>query len=382
MSTGLPDIPIDAIAIDRRSAVAPLAGTSLYLGTDIGAYRSTDGGANWAVFNPNNTLPVVPVFDMAFQEQMGAAGRILRIATHGRGIWEIQTTAGGPTATPTPSPTATPSTTPGPTPGSAANISTRLPIGTGDNILITGFIITGPAGSTKRVIVRGIGPSTGIPGALADPTLELRDVDRTLLASNDNWRTTVIGGIITADQVAEIQASGAPPTNDAESALIATLAPGNYTALVRGVNNTTGIGLAEAFDLSLGSAARLANVSTRGFVQTGDNLMIGGFIIVNNPVRVVVRGIGPSLTAFGVPNVLADPTLELRGINNTLILANDNWRQTQQAEIMATGLQPTNDLESALVITLQPGNYTGLLRGTNNGTGNGVVEVFALPTLP
>ena len=110
--------------------------------------------------------------------------------------------------------------------------------------------------------------------------------------------------------------------------------------------------------------------------------MIGGFIIVNNPVRVVVRGIGPSLTAFGVPNVLADPTLELRGINNTLILANDNWRQTQQAEIMATGLQPTNDLESALVITLQPGNYTGLLRGTNNGTGNGVVEVFALPTLP
>ena len=117
-----------------------------------------------------------------------------------------------------------------------------------------------------------------------------------LLASNDNWRTTQIGGIITADQVAEIEASTVAPTNDAESALIATLAPGNYTAQIRGANNTTGIGLAEAYDLSLTSGARLANVSTRGFVQAGDNLMIGGFIIVTNPVRVVIRGIGPSLT--------------------------------------------------------------------------------------
>ena len=237
----------------------------------------------------------------------------------------------------------------GTTSGSAANISTRLPVGTDANILIAGFIVTGPAGSTKRVLVRGIGPSTNLPGALADPTLELHDDTGALLASNDNWRTTQIGGIITADQVAEIQATGLPPTNDAESALIATLAPGSYTAQIRGVNNTTGIGVAEAFDLDLPSAARLANVSTRGFVQTGDNLMIGGFIIVNNPVRVVVRGIGPSLAAFGVPDPLADPTLELRGADGTLILANDNWRDTQQAEIMATGLQPSNDLESALV---------------------------------
>src|SRR5205823_5710426 len=241
---------------------------------------------------------------------------------------------------------------------------------------------TGPAGSTKRVIVRGIGPSTNVPGALADPTLELHDATGALIASNDNWRTTIIGGIITADQVAEIQATQIAPTNDAESALIATLAPGNYTAQIRGVNNTTGIGLSEAYDLSLASAARLANISTRGFVQTGDNLMIGGFIIVNNPARVVVRGIGPSLTAVGVPNALADPTLELRGGNGALILANDNWRDTQQAEIMATGLQPTNELESALVMTLQPGNYTALLRGTNSGTGNGLVELFILPTLP
>ena len=181
------------------------------------------------------------------------------------------------------------------TTGSVANISTRLPVGIGDNLLITGFIVTGPAGSTKKVIVRGIGPSTNVPGALADPTLELHDNSGALIASNDNWKTTVIGGIITADQAAEIQASGVAPKNDAESALIATLAPGNYTAQIRGANNTTGIGVAEAFDLSLASAAKLANVSTRGFVQIGDNLMIGGFIVVNNPVRVVVRGIGPSL---------------------------------------------------------------------------------------
>lgn len=263
--------------------------------------------------------------------------------------------------------------------GSAANISTRLPVGTGDNILITGFIITGPGGSTKRVLVRGMGPSTNLAGALADPTLELHDGPGALIASNDNWRTTQIGGIITADQVADIQATGAAPGNDTESALIGTLAPGNYTAQIRGANSTTGLGVAEAYDLNVASGARLANVSTRGFVQTGDNLMIGGFILVNNPVRIVVRGIGPSLTAAGVPNPLADPTIELRDGAGTLILANDNWRATQEAEITALGLQPSNDLESALVITLQPGNYTALLRGTNNGTGVGLVEVYALP---
>jgi hypothetical protein len=264
------------------------------------------------------------------------------------------------------------------TPGSAANISTRLPVGTGDNILITGFIITGPGGSTKKVLVRGIGPSTTLPGALADPTLELHDGPGALIASNDNWRTTQLGGIITADQVAEIQATGAAPGNDLESAIIGTLAPGNYTAQVRGANATTGIGVAEAYDLSLASAARLANVSTRGFVQAGDNLMIGGFIIVNNPLKIVARGIGPSLAAFGIPNALANPTLELRG-NAGLILANDDWRATQEAELIATGLQPGNDLEAALVITLQPGTYTALLRGANDGVGVGLVEIYALP---
>jgi hypothetical protein len=213
--------------------------------------------------------------------------------------------------------------------GSAANVSTRLQVGTGNNLLITGFTITGPNGATKKVIVRGLGPSTNVAGALANPTLELHDSSTALIASNDNWKTTVIGGIITSDQVAEIQASTLAPSNDAESALIGTLSPGGYTAQVRGANNSTGIGVADAFDLSLGSAARLANVSTRGQVGTGNDLMIAGFVIVNNPVNVVVRGLGPSLAQFQIQNPLADPTLELRDSNGVLVMANDNWKSTQ-----------------------------------------------------
>jgi hypothetical protein len=263
--------------------------------------------------------------------------------------------------------------------GSAANVSTRLQVGTGDNLLIAGFFITGPNGSTKKMIVRATGPSTNVPGALANPTLELHDSTGALIASNDNWKTTVMGGIITSDQVADIQASTLAPSNDAESALIGTLSPGGYTAQVRGVNNSTGIGVAEAFDLSIGSGATLANVSTRGQVGTGNDLMIAGFFVVNNPLKVVVRGIGPSLAQFGVQNPLANPTLELRDGNGGLVLANDDWKTTQQAEITATTLQPSNNAESALVITLQPGGYTAQLRGTNNGTGVGVIDVFALP---
>jgi hypothetical protein len=262
--------------------------------------------------------------------------------------------------------------------GSAANVSTRLQVGTGDNLLIAGFFITGPNGSTKKMIVRATGPSSGVPGALANPILELHDTSA-VIASNDNWKTTVIGGIITSDQVAEIQASTLAPSNDAESALIGTLSPGGYTAQVRGVNNSTGIGVAEAFDLSIGSGATLANVSTRGQVGTGNDLMIAGFFVVNNPLKVVVRGIGPSLSNFGVANPLANPTLELHDSNGATVLANDDWKTNQQAEITATTLQPSNDAESALIITLQPGGYTAQLRGTNNGTGVGVVDVFALP---
>ena len=280
-----------------------------------------------------------------------------------------------PTPTPTATPTATPTPTVSPTPSPSAtpatilgNISTRGKVETGDNVLIGGFIVTGT--QPKRVIVRAIGPSVPVPGALANPILELHA--GSLIVSNDNWRT---GG-----QEAEIIATGIPPSNDLESAIVATL-PANdsaYTAVVRGVNDGTGMGLVEVYDLDRTVDSKLANISTRGLVQTGDNVMIAGTIVLGQaPERVLVRAIGPSLT---VPGKLADPTLELRDGNGALIRANDNWRSDQEAEIFATGAAPTNDLESALIATL-PANgaaYTAILRGVNNTSGVALVEVYAL----
>lgn len=196
--------------------------------------------------------------------------------------------------------------------GLVGNVSTRLPVGTGDNVLIEGFIVQGPAGSTKKIIVRAIGPSLapfGITDALANPTLEIHDASGATIASNNDWKITQIGGIITADQSAEISASQLAPSNDLESAIIANLAPGSYTAVVRGVNNTVGTGLVDAYDLSPSSPAKLANIATRGLIQPGDKLMIAGFIVQNAPVQTVVRAIGPSLIAFGIANALPDTTL-------------------------------------------------------------------------
>jgi len=235
--------------------------------------------------------------------------------------------------------------------------------------LIGGFIITGT--QQKRVIVRAIGPSlSGIfPDALADPILELHDSSGSLIMSNDNWRD---------NQEAEIIATGIPPTNDLESAIVATLSANSsaYTAIVRGAADGTGIGVVEAYDLNQAVDSKLANISTRGFVQTGDDVLIGGIIVLGqSPLRVIVRAIGPSLP---VPGVLADPTLELHDGNGALIVANDNWRDTQEAEIIATGIPPTNDLESAIVQNLSPGNYTAIVRGSGGATGVAVVEAYAL----
>jgi hypothetical protein len=290
-----------------------------------------------------------------------------------------------PTATPTPTPTPTPSPTPGgtpmptPTPGGTptpsstpstfANISTRLRVETGDNALIGGFIVTGT--QSKRVIVRAIGPSLPLAGALGNPTLELRDSSGGVIRSNDNWRS---------DQEAEIIATMIAPGNDLESAIVATLPANNsaYTAIVRGVNNGTGIGLVEAYDLDRTVDSKLANISTRGLVQSGDNVLIAGTIILGpTSQRVLVRAIGPSLNVSGK---LANPTLELRDGNGALLRSNDNWRSDQEAEITATTIPPTNDLESAIVATL-PANgasYTAIVRGANGTTGVAVVEVYGL----
>ena len=257
-------------------------------------------------------------------------------------------------------------------PAQSLNLSARLAVGTGENVLIGGLIVTGS--EAKKVIVRGLGPSIALngvplPNALADPVLELYQ-DGVLITRNDNWRGA---------QQTEIEASGLAPGNDLESAIVATLAPGSYTVILHGQNNGTGVGLVEAYDLDPAAKAALANTSTRGFVQTDDNVLIAGFIIGNGGSdTVLVRAIGPSLAAAGVTNPLADPMLDLYNANGAVIRSDDNWRDTQETLIRATGLAPADDAEAAIIRSLSPGNYTAVVRGKNGGTGVSLVEVYNL----
>ncbi len=251
------------------------------------------------------------------------------------------------------------------------NISTRAEIGTGDNVLIGGFIITG--NNPKNVILRAIGPSLLLDGVLADPVLELHEPDGTVV-TNDNWRDS---------QEEEITDTGLAPANDFESAIVATLAPGAYTAIVSGQGGGTGVGLVEAYDLDALADSELANISTRGVVGTGDNVMIGGFIL-GGPIgntTVVVRGIGPSLGVQGVADALSDPTIDLYDSQGALLASNDNWQDTQQAELEASGLAPNDASEAAILMDLSPGAYTAILRGKGDTTGVGLVEAYNLPPI-
>jgi hypothetical protein len=261
-----------------------------------------------------------------------------------------------------------------PTPPSLLNISTRLHIQTGDNAMIGGFIITGT--QTKTVLVRGIGPSLSLPGALTDPVIEVHGPSGELLGTNDNWKDA-----LTRQQIED---SGLAPTNDLESALWGTINPGAYTVVVRGKDNSNGIGLFEVYDLDQSADSTLANVSTRGVTQTNDDVMIGGITVGEGTdgatAKVVVRAIGPSLPVAGA---LADPTVELRDGNGTLVAFNDDWKtrpdgSSQQAEIEATTIPPANDLESALVQMLPPDRYTAIVRGKNDASGVGLIEFFNL----
>jgi hypothetical protein len=254
--------------------------------------------------------------------------------------------------------------------GIPLNISTRMRVQTGDNVLIAGFIITGSGG--KKVLIRGIGPSlsaVGISGALQDPVIELRGPSGAFINGNDNWRSL---------QQAEIQATGIPPSDDRESALLITLAPGSYTAIEKGKNDTTGIGVVEVYDLDPAAPAQLANLSTRGFIETGDNVMIGGFIIGGNGADVIVRAIGPSLSQVGISGAISDTLLSLRNAQGTELAANDDWRDTQQAIIQATGIPPSHSLESAIVITVPAGSFTAIVSGYHDAIGIGLVEVYNL----
>ena len=261
-------------------------------------------------------------------------------------------------------------------PTGAVNLSTRLNVGTDSNVLIGGFITQGNA--PMKLVVRGIGPSLPVMGPLANPYLELHS-GPTTIAANDNWMDNLSGG----SQKVAIQNTGLAPTNDLESAILAVLNPGAYTAILSGTNSGTGVGLVEVYNLGaasldVSSEAQLANISTRGLVQTGDNVMIGGFINDGSvPIKALIRGIGPSLAQQGVNGVLANPVLELHNPDATVI-TNDDWMTTQQADITATTLAPTNPLESAILVTLPVGEgaYTAIVRGVNNTTGVALVEAY------
>jgi len=237
-------------------------------------------------------------------------------------------------------------------------------------------MITG--NSPKRVAIRGMGPSLQSAGffstTLSDPTLQLRGSDNSLIASNDNWRDNPVSA-------AELEAIGLAPGFDLESALVATLPPGAYTAIVGGKNSSTGMSLVEVYDMDQAGDGRLTNISTRGLVRTGDGVVIGGFILGGNSgqASVLLRAIGPSLTAAGIANALANPTLELRDGNGVLLQSNDNWKESQQAAIEATGIAPQNDLEAAILATLLPGSYTAIAAGQDNSMGIGLIEVYNLP---
>ena len=245
---------------------------------------------------------------------------------------------------------------------------------TGDNILIGGFILTGT--ENKKIILLAKGPSLSsggnpISGRMADPTLELHDENGALITSNDNWKES--------PDRAEIEASGFAPSDDKESAILRTLAPAIYTGVLTGKDNTTGIAVVEIYDLDANVDSVLANISSRGLVDSGDDVMIGGFVAGNHSgnAKVLVRGIGPSLEGK-VPGPLADPILELHDSNGATLETNDNWKDSpNRADIEATGLPPNHDLESAILRPVAPDGYTAVLRG-KTGSGIALVEIFQI----
>ena len=280
----------------------------------------------------------------------------------------------GPSTNPSPTPRPTP--TPAPTPvdraSHLANISTRMHVGTDDNVLIGGFIVSGS--QPKKLILRAIGPSlaaTGMTGTMSDPTLELYASDGRKIAENDDWQSSA--------QAPQVAATGIAPTAQKESALIAIVPAGSYTAVVRGSGNMQGIAIVEAYELD-DNSSRLVNISTRGRIGTGERALIGGLIITGSDQKlVIIRALGPSLREGGISGALANPTLELHDGSGNLIIANDDWASGSQAsEITATGVPPREALESAVIARLAPGTYTAVVQGANDTTGVGLVEVFDL----
>jgi hypothetical protein len=278
------------------------------------------------------------------------------------------------TATATPTPVATVTPTPTPSSAQALNISTRMRVEAGNNVLIGGFIIAG--NTPKDVAIRGIGPSLvdfGINDALADPTLELRASDGSLILQNDDWQDN-------PGRAERLMALGLTPNNPKESGIPVTLHPGAYTAILAGKNQATGVGLVEVYDTNGATSSQLDNISTRGFVRTAEDVMIGGFILggSSRDTTIALRGIGPSLTHFGLSPVLADPILELHDTNGATLVANDDWQDdaVSAVQLSAAGFALPDPKESGIFIALPPGQFTAILAGKNGGIGIGLVELY------
>jgi hypothetical protein len=359
--------------------------------------RDVTGGQGGGVYNltiQNNRLIERPGFQISFTDASGASINSVSVPSGGETSFFVRVSADGRLLTENPGEfqwyvTATAASgdtlrmpfyyravaaVPG-IPAQLQNISTRLRVQTGENVGIAGFIVTG--NDPKRVVVRGIGPSLradggAFAGRLEDPTLELFDQNGNFIVGNDNWRDS---------QQEAIQQSGLAPEDDRESAILRTLSPGAYTVVLRGKAETSGVGLVEAYDLETSGNSKLANISTRGFVETGDAVLIGGFIVgrQTGATNVIVRALGPSLAERNVPQPLQDPMLELVNANGQVINSNDDFNtatSAQRTEVQNRGLAPKDNRESALFQNVTPGNYTAIVRGKNDTTGNGLVEVY------
>jgi hypothetical protein len=257
-----------------------------------------------------------------------------------------------------------------------ANIASRVQVGTGDRLSIAGFIIAGDSSQPKAVAIRGLGPSiqngsTPIPGRLTDPVLELHDATGAVISTNDNWRGA---------QAAEIQNRGLAPLDERESVIIASLPAGSYTAVLRGAGGSTGIGLIEVYDLDQRADSRLLNLSARGFVGTGADVLIGGLTGRSVTKRLLLRALGPELAGHGVAGRLTDPALELHDGNGAILAANNNWKDaSNSSEITGLGLAPSDDREAAILISFPPGVYTAIVRSPGElGTGVALLEAYLI----
>ena len=333
-----------------------------------GKYFFADLCSGWIrLMDPSNNTAsgFAANIDTPVDLKIGTEGSLYYLALGNSGqVFKVQYTS-LPTPTPTPAP-----------PAQVLNISTRLRVEIGDRVMIGGFILTGT--QSKKVAIRGIGPSLGSSGLsdlLTDPTLQLRDSGGALVMQNDNWQDDPA-------QAAELTALGLGLQDTRESGIVATLQPAAYTIIMAGKNQTSGTGLVEIYDVETAASSQLANISTRGFVQTGDKVMIGGFILGGNNAntQVAIRGIGPSLNQSGVNGALADPILELRDQNGTLLISNDNWTDdpVSAAQLTANGLALQDTHESGIFASLPPGVFTAILAGKNGGIGIALVEIYNL----